>query len=240
MKFEKMWILESNYNEGQWNMAIDEVLLKNNQNVPILRTYGWSKPCVSIGYFQSIREIDYEFCKKNGIDVVRRITGGGAVFHDSELTYSFVTKEYPENILESYRDICKLVVEALSILGIRATFSPLNDITVDGKKVCGNAQTRKNKRLLQHGTILLDVDKTKMFSVLKIPMEKISGKADIPSERVVGIMKTFEAVQNAIKISAKKVFETDLQTYQLGSDEENKCKELVLKKYGTKKWTFRR
>ncbi len=241
MKFKKIWILESDYSSGLWNMALDEVLLMNSkQNLPILRIYGWNKPCVSIGYFQGIDEIDYEFCRNNGIDVVRRITGGGAVFHDSEVTYSFVTKEFPENILKSYGDICQLVIKALHSLGIRAEFSPLNDVTVNGKKVCGNAQTRKNKTLLQHGTILLDVDKSKMFSVLKIPVEKIDGKAHTPSDRVSGIMKTFDEVQNALKIAAQKVFGAELRSYQTGSKEETLCKELIQRKYGTENWTFRR
>lgn len=241
MKLERIGVLETGCSRGSWNMALDEVLLINNErNLPILRIYGWSKPCVSIGYFQSIKEIDYEFCLKNGIDIVRRITGGGAVFHDAELTYSFVTKQFHENILESYQNICQLIIAALNDLGMRAEFSPLNDVTVDGRKVCGNAQTRKNKTLLQHGTVLLEVDKQKMFSVLKIPIEKTYGKAKTPSDRVSGIMRTFEEVKNAMKSSAKKVFGTELQSYQLGSKEEIMCKELIHKKYGSKNWTFKR
>ncbi|MFQ5573204.1 MAG: biotin/lipoate A/B protein ligase family protein, partial [Nitrosopumilaceae archaeon] len=157
-------------------MAIDEFLIKKQLEYPVLRIYGWSNPCVSIGYFQSTDDVNHERCKQEGIDVLRRITGGGAVFHDKELTYSFVTKEFPQNILDSYKEICKIIISTLKHFGFDAKFSPLNDVTVNGKKVCGNAQTRKNNRLLQHGTILLEVDTKRMFSLLNIPIEKIADK----------------------------------------------------------------
>ena len=85
-------------------MALDEVLMGSaNYDIPILRLYGWQPPAVSIGYFQSMdEEVDVKKCKQMGIDVVRRITGGGAVLHESELTYSFITRIYPTNIMESY------------------------------------------------------------------------------------------------------------------------------------------
>jgi len=80
MKFDKMRVLQTGKNVGAWNMAVDEFLLGCKE--PVLRIYGWSRPCVSIGYFQGIDDINYEKCVKEKIDVVRRSTGGGAVFHD--------------------------------------------------------------------------------------------------------------------------------------------------------------
>ena len=77
IKFEKIRILETGNNLGAWNMAVDEFLLYNCKE-PTLRIYGWSKPCISIGYFQNIDEVDYKKCNENNVDVVRRITGGGA------------------------------------------------------------------------------------------------------------------------------------------------------------------
>ncbi|NWK09155.1 lipoate--protein ligase family protein, partial [Marine Group I thaumarchaeote] len=104
---------------GPWNMAVDEFLLYNCKE-PVLRIYGWSKPCISIGYFQNIDEVDYKKCNDMNVDVVRRITGGGAVFHDMELTYSFVTKNFPQSIMESYKEISEVIIQALKKLGLDA------------------------------------------------------------------------------------------------------------------------
>ena len=167
LKFSKIRLIQTGHNPAQWNMGVDQALMTTAEDsVPVLRLYGWKPSAVSIGYFQSLEEeVDVKKCKKAGIDVVRRLTGGGAVLHEHELTYSFITKIYPTNIMESYRLICEPVVMCLKNLGLDAKFSPLNDIIVGDKKVSGNAQTRRKNTLLQHGTILLDVDVEKMFSV---------------------------------------------------------------------------
>jgi len=240
IKFEKIRILETGNNTGAWNMAVDEFLLYNCKE-PILRIYGWSKPCISIGYFQNIDEVNYKKCNENNVDVVRRITGGGAVFHDMELTYSFVTKNFPESIIKSYEEISEVIIQALKILGLDAKFSPLNDVTVNGKKVCGNAQTRKNNTLLQHGTILLEVDVEKMFSLLNVPIEKISDKkiSDV-KDRVAGISKTFDQVSDALKSSAIDIFGCELVPFKLSQEELESCQKLMDEKFSSKNWTFRR
>lgn len=221
-------------------MAVDEFLLGRVDD-PILRIYGWSRPCVSIGYFQSIDEVDYEKCEKQGVDVVRRITGGGAVFHDKELTYSFVTKKFPNNIMKSYQQICQLIISGLLNLGFEAKFSPLNDITIDGKKVCGNAQTRKNNTLLQHGTVLLDVDVERMFSLLNVPLEKIDDKKILDiKNRVMGISKTFEEVADSIKVCAKENFQCELISKELDQNDLESCKKIMDEKYTNRDWLFRR
>ncbi|MDP3177247.1 MAG: lipoate--protein ligase family protein [Spirochaetaceae bacterium] len=165
-------------------MGVDEAILHavaDGRSPPTLRFYRWSPPCVTIGYFQSMEaEVDLEACRAAGVGAIRRLTGGGAVFHDAEVTYSVVVPEggplSPPDILESYRRICAGLVEGLAELGIEAAFSPINDIAVGGKKVSGNAQTRKSGCLLQHGTVLMAVDLERMFSVLKVPSEKLKGK----------------------------------------------------------------
>ena len=240
IKFEKIRILETGNNAGPWNMAVDEFLLYNCKE-PVLRIYGWSNPCISIGYFQSIDEVDYKKCYEENVDVVRRITGGGAVFHDMELTYSFVTKNFPQNIMESYQEIIEMIIQALTNLGLDAKFSPLNDVTVDEKKVCGNAQTRKNNTLLQHGTILLEVDIEKMFSLLQVPIEKINDKkiSDVKN-RVAGISKTFDQVSDALKNSARDVFGCDLVPFKLNQEELESCQKLADEKFSSENWTLRR
>jgi lipoate-protein ligase A len=240
IKFEKIRILETGNNLGPLNMAVDEFLLYNSKE-PVLRIYGWSKPCISIGYFQSIDEVNYKKCKDEDVDVVRRITGGGAVFHDMELTYSFVTKNFPQNIMESYKEICEVIIQALKKIGFDAKFSPLNDITIDEKKVCGNAQTRKNNTLLQHGTVLLEVDVEKMFTLLNVPIEKISDKriSDVRN-RVAGISKKFDQVSDSLKSSVRDVFGCDLVSYRLNQEEIEFCQKLADEKYSSESWTCRR
>lgn len=241
-KFNEIRVLETGCNTASLNMALDEVLMSGVNNVPILRLYGWNPPAVSIGYFQRMEEeVDVKNCNRLGIDTVRRITGGGSVLHDSELTYSFITKKYPKNIIESYTLICDAVVMAINKLGFNAKFSPLNDIIVNGKKVSGNAQTRKKDTLLQHGTILLIADVEKMFSVLKVPSEKIRDKAIFDAkERVVGLNKTFEEVASALKAGFSEKFDATLIVDKLTKEEEIDAKKLAKEKYSNAKWNLGR
>jgi len=242
-KFSKIRILETGYNSGSWNMALDEVLMYcANYDIPILRLYGWQPPAVSIGYFQSMdEEVDVKKCKQMGIDVVRRITGGGAVLHESELTYSFITKIYPKNIIESYNLICDPVVMCINKLGFNAKFAPLNDIIIDNKKVSGNAQTRNKNILLQHGTILLDVNVEKMFSVLKIPSEKIKDKMinDVKA-RVMGLNRTFEQVAYNLKESFSEKFGAEIIADNLTMEEKENTKKLACEKYTSDPWNWKK
>jgi len=191
-------LLETGLRRAAFNMGLDEALLRSvaeGVSLPTLRFYGWAPAAVSIGYFQGLEEeVDTAACAAAGIDVVRRITGGGAVFHHHEVTYSIALPlRHPlacQNILDSYRLLLRGVIEGLSVLGIEAAFAPINDVVTGGKKISGNAQTRKLGCILQHGTILLDVDVDQMFSVLKVPQEKAKGKLieDIKS-RVTGVRR---------------------------------------------------
>jgi lipoate-protein ligase A len=242
--FKQIRVLETGRNPGAWNMALDEALLMNcvDYDTPILRLYGWQPPCVSIGYFQSMEEeVDVIKCSNMGVDVIRRITGGGAVLHEFELTYSFITKTYPENIMESYELICEPVVLCLNRLGYNAKYVPLNDIVVDNKKVSGNAQTRKNNTLLQHGTILLAVDIDKMFSMLKVPSEKIKDKMinDVKA-RVTGINKSFKEVASNLKESFAERFGAQVIIDTPSRKEEEDTEELAIQKYSSSQWNWRR
>lgn len=241
-RFDRIRVLETGHNTALWNMALDEALMNSVNEVPILRLYGWKPHAISIGYFQSMdQEIDIKRCRHYDIDVVRRMTGGGAVFHDSEVTYSFFTKKYPQCILESYELICDAVIMAMSKLGFTAKFSPLNDITVDGKKVSGNAQTRKKNTLLQHGTILLKVDVEKMFSVLKVSSEKIRGKeiSDV-KRRVIGLNKTFDETVSALKSGFSEKFNAMPVVDKITKEEESEAEKLVKEKYSTHQWNWKR
>jgi len=243
IRYDRIRTLETGYNPAALNMAIDEALIESVGQLPVLRIYGWRPAAVSIGYFQSMNEeVDLSKCREFGIDVVRRLTGGGAVLHEFELTYSFITKEYPQNIIESYRWICEAIVAAINRLGFDASFVPLNDIVIAGKKVSGNAQTRRNGVLLQHGTILLGVEVNKMFSVLKVPSEKLRDKIiQDAKERVISLAgTTFNEMATSLKTSFAAKFEAKLIDDGLSSKEISRAKWLAERKYSSKEWNLRR
>ena len=170
------------------NMAVDEAIMKarTENRVPnTLRLYQWSPSAVSIGRFQTLAdEIHVDNCRKHGVDIVRRISGGGAVYHDQEgeLTYCIVAKLSDLgckdlDMLSAYQKICSGLNEAVKILGAKAEYRPPDpkrcpNLTISGKKISGNAQTSKKGILLQHGTFLMDIDHTKMFTYLKVPWAK--------------------------------------------------------------------
>ncbi|MBN2517953.1 MAG: lipoate--protein ligase family protein [Candidatus Altiarchaeota archaeon] len=232
------------------NMGIDEAILLSGS--PTLRLYGWDPPAVSIGFFQGIRqEVDIEICKESGVDVIRRITGGGAVFHEHEITYSFVVSEsaglVSRNILESYGQICGAVVSGLRRLGLRAEFKPINDIVVGNKKISGSAQTRKNGVVLQHGTLLLDVNPKKMFSLLKVPNEKIRDKMiQAVEERVtslnreLGRILDYNSIQRALISGFKENLDLDFVEGSLTDTEKKAADDLYKNKYSTRGWNFMR
>ena len=174
-------------------MAIDEAILRNGQvheGVPTVRFYGWVRPSVTVGYFQDIvKEVDLGFCSAQNIDVVRRPTGGKAVYHDADVTYSVVARERDEgfssDITETYRVISACLLKGLGKLGIEAAlveegrkhlastgeafcFSvPFkNELLLKGGKVCGSAQMRSQGLFLQHGSILIDLDLDRVAQVM--------------------------------------------------------------------------
>jgi lipoate-protein ligase A len=224
----------SNKNSTQWrlildnardafsNMAIDKAILFAGPAVPTVRFYQWLPAAVSIGCFQNLLlEVDALKCREQGVDVVRRITGGGAVFHDKELTYSIVLREknkfLPGNLLASYEKICGAVIAGLSELGLMAEYVPINDIVVNGRKISGCAQTRRNKGVLQHGTMIMGVDVEKMFSLLKVPDEKLRGKMIAGAkervtsiEKELGRMVSFDEAAAALKKGIEQTFGTKL------------------------------
>ena len=252
---EQWRLLLTGFNTASANMAVDRAVLVANSEgkvPPTVRFYGWMPPAISIGYFQSLTdEIDLDACKKLGVNYVRRITGGGAVFHDKELTYSIVIPEshpeIPKNIMESYGRICGAVMKGLQHLGIESEYAPINDIVTGGRKISGNAQTRKLETVLQHGTVLMDVDVDKMFSLLKVPNEKIKDKliADV-KQRVTSIRHLlgkdvrFEEVAEAMKKGFEEEFHVELIEGKLSKEELALAKKFEKECFSAKDWNHRR
>lgn len=242
------------------NMAIDEAvseMVGSKDSPPTIRFYRWDPSAVSVGYFQSLHdEVAVEQCEKNKVDFVRRRTGGGAVYHDyeGELTYSVIAPEsiFPKGIIDSYHIICQWIIGGLGQLGIDAKFKPINDIVtaedavdfegnfIGGKKISGNAQTRRGGVLLQHGTILYKVDVKKMFSLLKVGQEKISDKMIAAvEERVTGVKKIRPDVSMDDLYKAMVQSFTENKKWGYGEwtlAEMMRAQELAERKYSTKEW----
>lgn len=165
---------------GAENMQIDSDLLNKAINEtlkePIFRLYGWKPACVSLGRNQKSDFIDERFLKENNIDIVRRLTGGRALLHDNEITYSFVCPEnYLKNggnVVESYKELSKILINAFNQIGIELDFGGVKkpqkhpdycmlvstgaDLCYQNRKLIGSAQFRKEGYILQHGSILYD------------------------------------------------------------------------------------
>ena len=248
-------LLLTGHQDAATNMAVDESIMIHvgqRASPPTIRLYGWKPAAVSIGYFQGLEEeIDIDVCRKLGVDFIRRITGGGAVFHESEVTYSLAIAQenplIPDNVLESYKVICGGIVEGLKGFDISAKFVPLNDIIVEGKKISGSAQTRRNRTILQHGTVLMDTDLEKMFSILKVPSEKLRDKliSDV-KERVTSIKNAlsrevdFEEVCAALVKGFEVSLNSKLTQGELSETEIALANEIRRDRYSNLDWNNRR
>jgi len=244
-------LLQTGYKTAAMNMALDESVLRHvasGESPPTFRLYGWKPPAVSIGYFQSLaEEVDLDVCKELGVDVVRRITGGGAVFHDDEVTYSAVLPEdwesIPDSIPGSYQFICEGILQGLAKLGVEASFQGLNDIAAQGKKISGNAQTRRKGVVLQHGTILISVDLEKMFTLLKVPSEKTRKKMiESAKERVTSINDvlrnpvSFREVVSALTSGFEESLDLRFDWSSLSGRELSQAEKIAKEKYGAEHW----
>jgi lipoate-protein ligase A len=246
-------LLETGRHDGSYNMGLDEALLESVAGgaLPCLRLYGWQPPSVSIGYFQGLlEEVDLEVCKKQGVDVVRRISGGGAVFHHQELTYSLVIPEsHPlaiKDINASYEKVCAGIIAGLSLLGIETRFVPINDIQAGDRKLSGNAQTRRSGCVLQHGTILLDNDVDLMFELLRVPSEKIKGKiiedirGRVTSLKALNITASFEEAADALAEGFRRVLNLDFLPSAPTGEEDRRAQALAAEKFSAHDWLFKR
>ncbi|RLF32419.1 MAG: lipoate--protein ligase family protein [Thermoplasmata archaeon] len=252
---EQWRLLKTEDRTAYTNMAIDWAVLKANSRglvPPTVRFYTWKPSAISIGYFQSLKEeVDLDMCKRLGVNYVRRITGGGAVYHEHELTYSIVIPEsHPQiskNIMESYSRICGALIRGLKRLRINSQYVPINDVVVDGKKISGSAQTRKSKTVLQHGTVLLDVDVDKMFSLLRVPSEKIRDKliSDVKQrvtsiKHVLGEELSFEEVADAMKTGFEEEFNVELVDGGLTRTELEDSKRFEKNYFSSYEWNHRK
>lgn len=158
------------------NLAVEEYLFRSSEDDIFML---WqNEPTVVVGKNQNAyAEVNTEYAKEHGINIVRRITGGGAVYHDlGNLNYTFITSDSKAKALD-YEYFTRPIIDALATLGVVATLSGRNDLEVDGKKFSGNAQFCSEGRILHHGTLLFNTDVNEMSAVLRVDKEKLEYKA---------------------------------------------------------------
>ena len=256
MKFR---LINTYTNNPYMNMAIDEALL--NSKLPTLRFYQWKPAGLSIGYFQKINQIDTDFCEKNNIKIVRRLTGGNAVLHDKELTYSFIIDEdiMPKSITESYKEISKCLLKGIELFGLKPKMEDniekkessavcFNDpswyeITINKRKLIGSAQKRIEGKLLQHGAILINIDIERYagcFTDCSPDLIKKTGERVISLETELKKKIDYNEACEKIKKGFEKALAIEFKKSTLSKQEKELAQKLYKEKYSTKEWNFQK
>ncbi len=241
---------------GAWNMALDEALLEavgSGKSPPTLRFYGWDPPCLSLGAFQPVADISRGACAELGIDLVRRPTGGRAVLHHREVTYAVaLPRAVAGRPREAYLKICRAILRGLGELGVQADFAAVGshrqaagpscfaaasdyEVLVGGRKLVGSAQVWRAGNLLQHGAVLLAVDRSLWA--------RLMGRPD-GADGLVGLLEvdprlSFERVAAALANGFAVEFGAKPVLGGWGPSELEHAGKLVRGKYGQPGWTER-
>ncbi len=257
---------------GAWNMAVDEALLdfvRRGDSAPTLRLYAWDPPCLSLGYAQPYADVDAARLTQRGWGVVRRATGGRAILHTDELTYSVIARaDEPRmagTVLESYNRLAQAMLHAMRELGLPvemqtnaqepapSTPTPVcfevpsaYEITVGGRKLIGSAQARKKDGVLQHGSLPLTGDLTRICQALFFMDESARARA---STRLLARASTVESVLGRASdwATAAEAFVCGFEVHlgltfergELSASERTRAEQLVSEKYAHPSWTER-
>ncbi|WP_438315994.1 lipoate--protein ligase [Sporosarcina sp. FA9] len=232
--------------DPQINLAIEEYALRTMdiEKDSYLLFY-INAPSIIIGKNQNtIEEIDTEYVDSNGIKVVRRLSGGGAVYHDlGNLNYSFITKDDGESF-RNFKKFTEPVVKALAEMGVTAELIGRNDILVEGRKISGNAQFSTNGRMFSHGTLLFDTAIEEVVSALKVRKDKIESKG-IKSirSRVANITEFLEEPMTIEEFRLEvlnSIFEGEenIQYVEFTDDDWTKIHELSKERYANWDWNY--
>jgi len=246
--------------DGYYNMAVDEALFRNYslQKNPTLRIYGWQKPFISLGYNQNSEQVLVE---ETAVPFVRRITGGSAIFHDKELTYSISCAlkdlDLPKGVKKSYKIVCSFLKVFYAKLDLEANFatdifshnlgnynnfcfasSQHFDLVVDSKKIGGNAQRRSKDIIFQHGSIPQRIDFAKVEQSIK-NIENI-GQAAIDLDSALGKITDFNQLIMLLAESFKQTFGVELIKGELSKKEKQMANYLRDKKYICERWNLNR
>ncbi|MBI2866192.1 MAG: lipoate--protein ligase family protein [Chloroflexi bacterium] len=254
---------------GPWNMALDEAIFQlylEQSKPPTLRIYTWSPPCLTVGYSQSVaRNIDLGRCQAAGLLVVRRPTGGRAILHGAEATFSLVAPVSSGSIASSYGTVAQAVILALATFGLKAEMAgprarPLDsprsgacfdsafghEVVLGERKVAGIAQARRLEGMLCQGTLLLDMDASRLFSFLLLPEEEKRLYAHRFQDKVVTLSEalgrpvSWEEAAQSLARGFAQALETDLVPDEPTLEETDLAQRLLQEKYHNPAWNLAR
>jgi len=269
-----MWrLLDHGPGSPRWNMAVDEVLMESSVNhnaPPTLRLYAWDPACLSLGYAQNYVEVDEIALSARGWDLVRRPTGGRAILHTDEITYSVSGPlDYPTfrgSILESYKRIASALVNSLTILGVCVDMQEKKnstipsgasdavcfevasnyEITLDGKKLIGSAQSRRSGGFLQHGSLPLHGELDRIISIFIYQTSEAREIARLrllqhatTLENAIHRLVAWQQASDAFIKGFQEALQIKLIPSELDSRELKRAEELLVDKYGNEKWNHR-
>ncbi|MGG3471140.1 lipoate--protein ligase [Neobacillus pocheonensis] len=227
------------------NLAIEEYALKNLDINETYLLFYINEPSIIIGKNQNtIEEINTEYVESRGIHVVRRLSGGGAVYHDlGNLNFSFITKDDGESF-HNFRKFTEPVIKALQKLGVNAELSGRNDIEVEGRKISGNAQFSTKGRMFSHGTLLFDSEMDHVVSALKVKKDKIESKGIKSVRSRVANISEFLTEKISIEefrtLILKYIFEGagEIPEYELTDEDWGKIHQLSKERYQNWDWNY--
>ncbi|WP_204417289.1 lipoate--protein ligase [Bacillus tianshenii] len=226
------------------NLAIEEYALKNLDIEDTYLLFYINEPSIIIGKNQnSVEEINTKYVEDNGIHVVRRLSGGGAVYHDhGNLNFSFITKDDGESF-HNFKKFTAPVVEALKSLGVDAEMSGRNDILAEGRKISGNAQFSTKGRMFSHGTLLFDSEIEHVVSALNVKKDKIESKGIKSIRSRVANIKEFLkediTIEQFRQLLLEAIFKTkDIPEYELTEEDWKNIHELSKERYQNWDWNY--
>ncbi len=267
---DKTWrFINSGLCSASYNMALDEAIaasVRKGDSPPTLRLYAWDRPSVSLGCFQKTRDVNIEYCQNRDIPIVRRPTGGRAILHSKELTYSFSAKTdnelFSKGIFDSYKKISAALHLALSKIGLsaesrlirenhqlsianRQSKSPLcfqsasyGEITINKRKVVGSAQKRWSDGLLQQGSVPYSIEESEIQKIFRIQSPKDIKVAMAGLKDMIPDLNDKE-FREIIKASFEKTFDIQFISALPSQEEAALALKLESEKYRAPEWNFR-
>ncbi|MCK4741905.1 MAG: lipoate--protein ligase family protein [Anaerolineales bacterium] len=265
-------LIQSPPASGGWNMALDEAVLEavgRGESLPTLRFYAWDPPCISLGAAQPIRDVDVKRLRMKRWDLVRRSTGGRAILHTDELTYAVIAPiDNPHlagGVLDSYRHLSAGLVAGLQHMGMSVEIEPEKqlteeergnpvcfqapsayEITVEQKKLLGSAQVRRRFGILQHGTLPLKGDITRICEVLQFDSEEDrTSAADAlqnraaTAEELLGKPLSWETAAQAMSEGFRQALDLQLESEDPTPGELARAEELQGERFANSQWTER-